>query len=46
VQVFEVTADKKVVWTLSSWDNPDLGPATTIQLLEGPGVPPEGDIYR
>ena len=46
VQVFEVSPDKKVVWTLSSWDNPDLGPATTIQLLEGPGVPPEGDIYR
>jgi hypothetical protein len=37
VQVFEVTPDKKVVWALSSWDNPDLGPATYIQLLDQPG---------
>ncbi len=24
VQVFEVTPDKKVVWALSSWENPDF----------------------
>ena len=37
VQVFEVTPDKKIVWALSAWDNPDLGPATSIQLLDEPG---------
>jgi hypothetical protein len=39
VQAMEVTADKKVVWALRSWANPDLGPSTTIQLLDEPGVP-------
>ena len=37
VQVFEVTKDKKIVWALSSWKNPDLGPATSIQILDDPG---------
>ena len=46
VQVFEVTPDKQVVWKLSSWDDPDLGPSTSIQLLAGPGITEEGDIYR
>jgi hypothetical protein len=39
VQVFEVTPEKKVVWALSSWRDPDLGPATGIQLLDEPGPP-------
>lgn len=34
VQVLEVTPAKKIVWALSSWDAPDLGPATSIQLLD------------
>jgi hypothetical protein len=34
VQVFEVTPQKKIVWALSSWNNPDLGPSTSIQLLD------------
>jgi len=38
VQVLEVTPEKKVVWALRSWDTPDLGPATCIQLLDEPGV--------
>ena len=38
VQVFEVTKVKKVVWAMSSWDNPDLGPATSIHLLDEPGT--------
>src|SRR5664279_5024060 len=42
VQVFEVTPDKKVVWALSSWKNPDLGPSTYIQLLDEPGNPDNG----
>ena len=39
VQVFEVNPAKKVVWELSSWKDPDLGPATSIQLLDEPGAP-------
>jgi hypothetical protein len=46
VQVFEVTPDKKVVWGLSSWDNPDLGPNTYIQLLDEPGNPDNGELQR
>ena len=38
VQVFEVTPEKKVVWALSSWQDPDLGPSTSIQLLDEPGA--------
>jgi hypothetical protein len=38
VQVFEVNPAKKVVWALSEWKNPDLGPATSIQLLDEPGA--------
>jgi hypothetical protein len=43
VQALEVTPDKRVVWALRAWGNPvDLGPATTIQLLDTPGSrPPE-----
>jgi hypothetical protein len=37
VQILEVTPAKKVVWALSAWSNPDLGPATSIQLLDEPG---------
>jgi len=46
VQVFEVTPDKKVVWALSSWKDPDLGPATSIQLLDEPGVVENLDLER
>jgi hypothetical protein len=46
VQVFEVTPDKKIVWALSSWENPDLGPATYIQLLNEPGNPDNGEFQR
>jgi hypothetical protein len=34
VQLVEVTKDKKVVWALSEWVNPDLGPASSIQILD------------
>jgi len=34
IQLLEVTADKKVVWALSEWSNPDLGPASSFQLLD------------
>jgi hypothetical protein len=40
IQAIEVTPDKKVVWALRSWTPPaDLGPATSIQLLDVPGAP-------
>ncbi len=47
VQAVEFTPDKKVVWVLRSWDQPDLGPATTIQILDGKTAPEKvsfGDI--
>jgi len=33
-QIIEVTPAKKVVWVLSEWNNPDLGPASSFQLLD------------
>lgn len=39
VQALELTPDKKVVWALHSWSDPDLGPATTIQILGEPEAP-------
>jgi hypothetical protein len=44
-QVVEVNAEKKVVWGLRDWTA--LGPATTVQLLDEPGVPERvGDLSR
>jgi len=45
-QVIEVNPAKKVVWALRSWDNPDLGPSSSIQILSEPGVPEDGDLQR
>jgi outer membrane protein assembly factor BamB len=39
VQAVEFTPDKKIAWVLRSWENPDLGPATTIQMLDEADVP-------
>ena len=33
VQFCEVTPEKEVVWTLSSWDEPDFGPSTAIDII-------------
>ncbi|HEX8358205.1 MAG TPA: hypothetical protein VF610_12360 [Segetibacter sp.] len=46
VQAFEVTPAKKIVWILSAWDNPDLGTATAIQLLDKNGRPDPNDVQR
>jgi hypothetical protein len=46
VQLLEVTPDKKIVWALSSWDKPDLGPCTYVQLLDEAGNPDNGDLQR
>jgi hypothetical protein len=32
-QLIEVNPQKKVVWTLSQWNDPDMGPASSFQLL-------------
>ena len=39
VQAVEFTPDKKVAWVLRSWENPALGPATTIQILDEASAP-------
>jgi hypothetical protein len=45
IQAVEVTRDKKVVWVLQDWKN--LGPATTAQFLDEPGIPERpGDLQR
>jgi hypothetical protein len=37
IQAVEVTPDKEVVWVLQDWQH--LGPATTAQFLDQPGIP-------
>jgi len=45
IQAVEVTPDKKVVWVLQDWK--DLGPATTAQFLDQPGIPEKpGDVQH
>jgi hypothetical protein len=45
VQVVEVNQAKEVVWILQDWKN--LGPATTAQLLDQPGIPETpGDLLH
>jgi hypothetical protein len=45
LQAVEVSRDKKVAWVLQDWKN--LGPATTAQFLDQPGVPEKpGDLQR
>jgi hypothetical protein len=46
VQVFEVTREKKLVWVLSAWDDPDLGTSTAIQMLTDEGLPDPDDVQR
>ncbi len=46
IQIIEVTPDKKVVWALRQWKDPDLGPASSIQLLDQAGIPENGDLQR
>lgn len=44
-QAVEVSPEKKVVWVLRDWQH--LGPATTAQFLDQPGVPEQpGDMQR
>lgn len=46
VQVLEISPAGQIVWKLSSWADPRLGPATSIQLLDEPGIPENGDLQR
>ena len=46
VQVVEVTPEKKVVWAFREWTNPDLGPASCIQLLDESGKDEEQELQR
>jgi hypothetical protein len=47
VQVLEVTPEKKLVWALREWAEPaDLGPASSLQLLDEPGAAENGDLMR
>jgi hypothetical protein len=39
VQAFEITPEKKVVWQVNEWANPNLGPGSSTQLLDEPGTP-------
>lgn len=34
LQAVEIDKNGKVVWQLRAWKKPDLGPSTTIQLLD------------
>lgn len=36
-QMVEVTRDKKVVWVMQDWKT--VGPVTTVQVLDDPGIP-------
>jgi hypothetical protein len=46
VQAIEVTPDKKVVWALREWTNPDLGTGSCIQMLDETGLDEEQDLMR
>ncbi len=46
VQVVEVTPDKKVVWAIREWHDPDLGPASCIQMLDEPGKAEAMELMR
>lgn len=46
VEIVEVTSEKKVIWAFREWTNPDLGPASCIQLLDEPGRDEECELQR
>jgi hypothetical protein len=45
IQVFEVTPAKQIVWKVQQWQDPNLGPGSSTQLLDEPGIPEKpGDL--
>jgi hypothetical protein len=46
-QYWEITPEKKIFWTVQSWQNPNLGPGSSMQALDQPGLPENpADIQR
>jgi outer membrane protein assembly factor BamB len=45
-QIIEVTREKKVVWILSQWNDPNLNRASGIQILNEKGIAENGDLER
>jgi len=46
IQLVEVTLDKKVVWVLREWADPDLGTSSCVQMLDEPGKDEEQELMR
>jgi hypothetical protein len=46
VQLIEVTPSKQPVWAINEWQNPDLGPASCVQLLDEPGRDEAQELMR
>jgi hypothetical protein len=46
VQYIEVSPDKKVVWALHQWKDPDLGPGSLLQILDEGGQGEDLDVPR
>jgi hypothetical protein len=46
-QIVEITPEKQPVWILQDWSPTGLGPATSAQFLDQPGIPENpGDLIR
>ncbi len=46
VQLIEVTPERKVVWAINQWKDPDLGPASCVQFLDETGRDEEQELER
>ncbi len=46
IQLVEVTPDKKVVWVLREWTDPDLGTSSCVQMLDEPGNDEDQELMR
>ena len=46
VQFFEITPDKEIVWQVASWDAPDLGPCTWLDIVSEPDAARGVDVLR
>ena len=46
VQYVEVSPDKKVVWALHQWQDPDLGPGSLMQILDEGGKAEDFQLLR
>jgi hypothetical protein len=44
VQLIEVTPEKRVVWAIREWTDPDLGPASCVQVLDEAGRDEEMEL--